>query len=78
MTETKRGTPRIRAEGAGRKALSDSVKKVRVQLYLNPTLAAFLEAEDLPDGSERSRAARRRKQEAAESLLRANIESRII
>lgn len=75
MPETKE---RKRAPGGGRKALSSDEKKRRVQLYLNPTLAAFLEAEDLPEGLERSKAARRRKQEAADALLKANIESRIL
>lgn len=69
---------RKRAPGAGRKALPKTDKKRRVQLYINPALAAFLEAEDLPEGIERNRAARRRKQEAAELLLQNNIEGRII
>ncbi len=71
-------TARQRAPGAGRKLLPQNSKKRRVQLYINPTLAAFLEAEDQPAGIERNRIARRRKQEAAEMLLQANIESRII
>lgn len=68
---------RKRAPGAGRPTLSPSDKKRRVQLYLNPELAAFLEAEDQPE-ADRARVARRRKQEAAEMLLKANIQSHIL
>lgn len=70
-------TLRKRAPGAGRPPYAPGQHKRRVLLYVNPTLAAFLEAEDVPAGKERNLAVRRRKQEAAEMLLRANIESRI-
>jgi hypothetical protein len=66
--------PRKRAPGGGRRTLPTDEKKRRVQLYLSPALAAYLEAEDLPTGLERKRAARKRKQEAATLLQQANIE----
>lgn len=69
---------RKRAPGAGRKPIARELHRRRVVLYVNPELAAYLEAEDLPAGSERNSARRRRRQEAAEMLLRANIENRII
>lgn len=75
MTETK---PRKRAPGGGRKSLPPSEKKRRIELHVNPSVAAYLEAEDQPKGLERSRIARRRKQEAAELLRQAKMESKFI
>lgn len=62
----------------GRPELSDTDRKRKVELFVNPTLAAFLNAEEQPDGTERKRIALRRKREAAELLYRADIESRIL
>lgn len=58
MSELKRrfGGPQ---ENAGRKSLGDQ-KKRRVQLYINPDLAAFLGAQDQPVGIERNRMSKRR------------------
>ena len=78
MTDTTTTPPHKNAPGRGRPVLPIGTKKRRVQLHVNPALAAYLEAEEQPAGLERIRTARRRKQEAAEALLAANIESRIV
>lgn len=66
-----------RQDGAGRPVLAPDEKKRRVVLYVSPSLAAHLEAEEVGE-EERSTVARRRKRQAAELLAKAEIESRII
>lgn len=73
-TETK---SRKRGPGAGRPTLVPGEKKERVELYLAPTLAAHLEARDVPEADRRAVAVRR-KREAAALLEKAEIESRIM
>lgn len=62
----------------GRPELIPSQRKRRVQLYLKESLAAHLEAEDIPAGPERKKVALRRKREFAETVEQAEIQSRII
>lgn len=76
MTEPKKpfGGPQ---PGSGRPSLPEGQHKRRIVLYVNPTLAAHLEAEELPQ-EDRRRVATRRKREAGELLATAEIQSRIV
>ena len=69
--------PRLRAPGAGRPTLVPGEHKTRVVLFLNPTLAAHLEATDVPPDQRRAVAVRR-KREAAAMLEQVEIQSRIV